>query len=209
MRIRPLKSKQKLHIPSSWSTTASAALSFSLTVAAIIFWQGLREVHGSQHPPWRHRAFTWVMYIPSASLRPGAVQALLLDVCTEGECAPSCSTGLQLGPGTTAGGSGTDRKQLRKGIVALEAFIPSDAKRHQAEVPSIPPEVTGIWWSRWVGAVMFTPLAPAPGTKITVTAHWTWGMVWAQCHWEQTHPPDLSGTEKKQRRGWAVLLALG
>lgn len=63
-----MKSKQKLHIPSSWSTTASADFSFSLTVAALIFLQGLRGVNGRQHPPWRHWAFTWVLHIPSGSL---------------------------------------------------------------------------------------------------------------------------------------------
>lgn len=50
---------------------------------------------------------------------------------------------LQLGPGTAAGGSGMDRKQLSKGVVVFEAFMPSDAERHEAEVPSSPTKVSG------------------------------------------------------------------
>lgn len=144
--MKPIKSKEKLHIPSSWSTTASAAFSFSLTVAAVIFWQRLREVHGSQHPPWRH----WAFYLSDAHpfCQPGGWSSpSFLPGCLQGR--GMCSQllqgagSLQLGPGTAAGGSGMDRKQLSKGIVVFEAFMPSDAERHEAEVPSSPPKVSG------------------------------------------------------------------
>lgn len=98
----------------------------------------------------------------AGSILPGGTEHLpecctsLLAAWSSPSFAPGCLHGrgrcsqplheagsLQLGPGTTAGRSSMDQKQLSKGIVVFEAFIPSGAESCQAEVPSFPPEVSG------------------------------------------------------------------